>query len=696
MLRQLLLNPAPLWVPKKANILRLKLRNGFSSTCQIRSPRREEYRDNYHRDKSSGSKSNSQSTNQRFYKFSLFAAVGTLTFNSDNNNNQQALPPVPTNSQGVNGIYISWNEFCYQMLTRGEVERVIISPGMNLVRIILHEGAIVNGKRSLLRQYILQVPSIDIFEKKLREFETTLGIRPGNEVPIVYERGNAIPALIGIAILIGLAYFITKNAKVAGPQSIMSTFSKAKFTLVDPTTRAADASSIKFKDVAGLKEAKVEVMEFVDYLKNSERFLKLGAKLPKGVLLTGPPGCGKTLLAKAVATEANVPFLALAGSDFVEMIGGVGASRVRSLFKSANKLAPCIIYIDEIDSIGKKRSGSQSYNGEMEQTLNQLLVEMDGIVARKSVILLASTNRAEVLDAALLRPGRFDRQILIDLPNLQERREIFEKHATNIKLDKPASEEAARIAQLTPGMSGADIANVCNEAALHAARKDRTAVFSDDLEYAVERVVGGTEKRSSSMSANERRMIAYHESGHALVGWLLEHTDPILKVSIVPRTTNILGFAQYLPSERMLHTPEQFFDRMCMALGGRVAELVKFNQLSTGAQDDLRRVTELAMAQVKEYGFDPVIGQLSFPKEDPQEMGKRPYSKRLANVMDQRASLIVKKAFEKTQQLLNSNVDKLNLLAETLIAKEVLNSSDIEKLIGPRPYTQQTSSNSNP
>jgi len=612
---------------------------------------------------------------------------GVAVYNINGYNQHQTSPYVATAPLRSNGIYLSWNEFCYQMLARGEVERIIITPGTNVVQVILHDGAIINGQRPFLRHYLLQVPSIEIFENKLRDFERNLGIRSGDEVPIVYQRGSTVPALLGALVFAGVLYFFVKGARVSGPQNILSSFSKAKFTLVDPSTRATDASSIRFKDVAGLKEAKVEVMEFVDYLKDSERFLKLGAKLPKGVLLLGPPGCGKTLLAKAVATEANVPFLALAGSDFVEMIGGVGASRVRNLFKSASKLSPCIIYIDEIDSIGKKRSGSQLYNSEMEQTLNQLLVEMDGIASRKGVILLASTNRADVLDQALLRPGRFDRQILIDLPNLEERRDIFEKHASKIKLEQPASELATRIAQLTPGMSGADIANVCNEAALHAARKDRKTVAADDLEYAIERVVGGTEKRSSSISSEERRMIAYHESGHALVGWLLEHTDPVLKVSIVPRTSNILGFAQYLPSDRKLLSPDQFFDRMCMALGGRVAELLKFNQLSTGAQDDIRKVTDIAMAQIKEYGFDPVVGHISFPRDDPNEIqGIKPYSKRLGNVIDQRASLLVRRAFERTQELLSANSDKLSLLAETLIAKEVINTSDIEKLIGPRPY----------
>lgn len=598
------------------------------------------------------------------------------------------------NQHSLSGrLFITWNEFCYEMLAKGEVDRIIVNPAAKTVRIYPHQGAMVNGEY-LNHNFVLVIPSAELFEKRLREFERSIGIQPGNEIPIVYEHlsSRAILTIIGLTTL-ALIFIVRGLQRIQGPQGFLSGFSKAKFTLVDPTSKTGEANRVKFRDVAGLKEAKTEVMEFVDYLKDGERYLNLGAKLPKGVLLTGPPGCGKTLLAKAVASEANVPFLALAGSDFVEMIGGVGAARVRSLFKNANKLAPCIIYIDEIDSIGKRRSGgSSSFNGEAEQTLNQLLVEMDGMVSHKSVILLASTNRADVLDKALLRPGRFDRQILIDLPNLHERREIFEKHASKIKLEVPASELSYRIAQLTPGMSGADIANVCNEAALHAARKDKQVVSADDIEYAIERVVGGTEKRASSISPTEKKIIAYHECGHALVGWLLEHTEPILKVSIVPRTSNILGFAQYIPSDQKLYNPDQFFDRMCMALGGRVAEMITFNHLSTGAQDDLKKVTQIAMKQITEYGFDPVIGHISFPAQDSDSLSKKPYSKKLANVIDHQAQILVRRAFEKTQELLKNNVDKLNLMAENLLAKEVMSSGDIEKLIGPPQFKKRISS----
>lgn len=376
---------------------------------------------------------------------------------------------------------------------------------------------------------------------------------------------------------------------------------RAKFTLVDPIE---GGKGVLFRDVAGLQEAKQEVMEFVDYLKTPERYQKLGAKVPKGALLLGPPGCGKTLLAKAVATEAQVPFLSMNGSEFIEMIGGLGAARVRDLFKEAKKRAPCIIYIDEIDAIGKQRASgmvSQFSSGESEQTLNQLLVEMDGMASKEGVLMLASTNRADVLDKALLRPGRFDRHILIDLPNLTERKEIFEKHLSGISLEYEPSKYSSRLSILTPGFSGADIANVCNEAALHAARNGAKKVVEKNLEYAVERLVGGTEKRSHALSTVERRVIAYHESGHALVGWLLKNSDVLLKVTIVPRTSLALGFAQYTPSEQKLYSKEELFDKMCMALGGRAAENITFNQITTGAQNDLEKVTKIAYSQVKSY-----------------------------------------------------------------------------------------------
>ncbi|EAT38370.1 AAEL009721-PA [Aedes aegypti] len=463
---------------------------------------------------------------------------------------------------------------------------------------------------------------------------------------------------------------------------------RAKFTLVDPVE---GGRGVYFKDVAGLQEAKQEVMEFVDYLKAPERYQRLGAKVPKGALLLGPPGCGKTLLAKAVATEAAVPFLSMNGSEFIEMIGGLGAARVRDLFKEARKRSPCIIYIDEIDAIGRQRDGGGSFggvsSGESEQTLNQLLVEMDGMASKEGVLMLASTNRADILDKALLRPGRFDRHILIDLPNLTERKEIFEKHLSGIALEASPDKYSARLATLTPGFSGADIANVCNEAALHAARSSQKTVMTKNLEYAVERLVGGTEKRSHALSPVERRVIAFHESGHALVGWLLPNSDVLLKVTIVPRTSLALGFAQYTPKEQKLYTKEQLFDKMCMALGGRAAENITFNRITTGAQNDLEKVTKMAYAQIKYFGMSSTIGPISFSEESESDpYAGKPYSKQMANLFDVEARRMITEAYEKTEQILRDNGDKLRTLAEALLEKETLNYDQVVELIGPPLY----------
>lgn len=458
---------------------------------------------------------------------------------------------------------------------------------------------------------------------------------------------------------------------------------RAKFTLVEPLE---NGKGVLFKDVAGLKEAKQEVKEFVDYLKTPERFQKLGAKVPRGALLLGPPGCGKTMLAKAVSTEAKVPFLSMNGSEFIEMIGGLGAARVRDLFKEAKKRAPCIIYIDEIDAIGKQRaSGStgQFSSGESEQTLNQLLVEMDGMATKEGVLMLASTNRADVLDKALLRPGRFDRHILIDLPNFEERKEIFEHHLSGLKLEASPDKYSTRLSRLTPGFSGADIANVCNESALHAARNAQTQVKTKDLEYAVERLVGGTEKRSHALSPEERCVIAYHESGHALVGWLLEHSEVLLKVTIVPRTSLALGFAQYTPSEQKLYSKEQLLDIMCMALGGRCAESLTFSQITTGAQNDLEKVTKIAYAQIKEFGMSDEIGLIYIhPDADKTYTGEKPFSNHLGNLIDIEARRIVSEAYARTEKVLRENQDKLKILAEALLQRETLNYDEVVELIG--------------
>ncbi|EDV29797.1 uncharacterized protein TRIADDRAFT_20129, partial [Trichoplax adhaerens] len=443
-----------------------------------------------------------------------------------------------------------------------------------------------------------------------------------------------------------------------------------------------------FSKVAGMQEAKQEISEFVQYLKSPQKFKELGARIPKGALLTGPPGTGKTLLAKAVANESQVPFLSMAGSDFVEVFAGVGAARVRDLFKQARGRSPCIIYVDEVDAIGRARRSRHDsipifYT---ENTLNQLLVEMDGMQSLDGVIVLASTNRVDILDEALLRPGRFDRTITIDLPTMSERIDIFKLYLSNYVLKKKPDHYAQRLAELTPGKSGADIANICNEAALHAARSSESSVDKKNFDYAIERVIVGMAKKSASISPHERKVIAFHEAGHALTSWLLEHTDPLLKVSIAPRTKSALGYTQSLPSDRKLYSREQIFDIMCTTLGGRAAEMLKFKTITTGAEDDLKKVTDLAYKQIVECGMNDTIGHLSFRIKKPGEWGKKPYSDKLAHIIDTEVSQLIRRAYIRTEEILTDNMDKLEKLANKLLKDEVLHQEDIVKVIGPPSY----------
>ncbi|KAL4613568.1 paraplegin [Arapaima gigas] len=624
------------------------------------------------------------------------------------------------NSINSSGGNISWNDFVNEMLAKGEVMHVQVVPESDVVEIYLHPGAVIFGRPRLALMYRMQVANIDKFEEKLRAAEDELNIDTKDRIPVLYKRtgffGNALYALGMAAIGVAILWYIFRLAGMGGREGGFSAFNQlkmARFTIVD----GKSGKGVSFKDVAGMHEAKMEVKEFVDYLKNPNRYLQLGAKVPKGSLLLGPPGCGKTLLAKAVATEAQVPFLAMAGSEFVEVIGGLGAARVRSLFKEARTRAPCIVYIDEIDAVGKKRSTNISgfSNTEEEQTLNQLLVEMDGMVSTDHVIVLASTNRADILDNALMRPGRLDRHIFIDLPTLQERKEIFELHLKILKLTQPAEFYSLRLAELTPGFSGADIANICNEAALHAAREGYKSIDTFSFEYAVERVIAGTAaspvatamdsssfffprtsvlcvcagsvKKSKILSKEEQRVVAFHESGHALVGWLLEHTEAVMKVSIAPRTNAALGFAQILPRDQYLFTKEQLFERMCMALGGRAAEAITFNKVTTGAQDDLRKVTRVAYSMVKQYGMVESVGQVSFPEtEEEGAIGRRPFSQGLQQQMDHEAKMLIARAYRRTEKLLLDNRDKLIVLANALLEREVVNYDDIEAVLGPPPH----------
>jgi cell division protease FtsH len=448
------------------------------------------------------------------------------------------------------------------------------------------------------------------------------------------------------------------------------------------------STNVTFKDVAGLEGAKEEIQEIVEFLKNPKKYTELGAKIPKGALLVGPPGTGKTLLAKAVAGEAKVPFFSLSGSDFVEMFVGVGASRVRDLFKQAKEKSPAIIFIDEIDAIGRARGKNAGFssNDERENTLNQLLTEMDGFGTNSGVIILAATNRADVLDAALMRAGRFDRQIYVDMPDLNERKEIFQVHLKPLKLDH--SVDVDFLSKQTPGFSGADIANLCNEAALIAARKEKKFVEKQDFLDAVDRIIGGLEKKNKIITKSEKRAIAFHEAGHATVSWLLEHAHPLVKVTIVPRGRS-LGAAWYLPEERSITTTEQILDEMCAALGGRAAEQIIFGKISTGALSDLEKVTKQAYAMVSIYGLNEKIGNISYYDSQGRESFTKPYSEDTARIIDEEVSKLIETQYQRAVTLLSENKDKLTTLADKLLEKEVIFKENLEEIFGKRQWISE-------
>jgi cell division protease FtsH len=490
--------------------------------------------------------------------------------------------------------------------------------------------------------------------------------------------------IIPFALIIGLWVFFMRRVGSGGggPGGQIFNIGKSKATLFD----SSDAKvNVTFKDVAGLEEAKEEVMEVVDFLQNPKKYTALGGKIPKGVLLVGPPGTGKTLLAKAVAGEAGVPFFSISGSDFVEMFVGVGASRVRDLFKQAREKAPCIIFIDEIDAIGRARGkgAMQGGNDERENTLNQLLVEMDGFSTDKGVILMAATNRPDILDNALMRPGRFDRQIGIDRPDLVGREAIFKVHLKNIKVSEEM--DAAVLAEMTPGFAGAEIANVCNEAALVAARNNKKAVEMSDFNYALDRVIGGLEKKNKIIAPKEKEIIAYHEAGHAICGWFLEHASPLVKVTIVPRGVGTLGYAQYLPKEEYITRTEALLDRMTMTLGGRAAEKIVFDKISTGAQNDLDQVTKMAYSMISVFGMNEKVGNVSFYGMS-QDNFNKPYSDETATLIDDEVRKQIDEQYLVAQKLLTEKRAELDILAQQLLSKEVLLKSDVERLIGKRPF----------
>jgi cell division protease FtsH len=586
------------------------------------------------------------------------------------------------------------------MITNHDIERIVVV-NKDMAEIFLKKEAIESGRYPKLPKpgtgfgfslprphYTYNIGDIANFEPFILETQKNAGYTESELIYPVYQTrknwfGDILGWLLLPVLLIAFWLFMMKRMSGGGAGGAGGIFSvgKSRAQIFDKDTNV----KLNFNDVAGLEEAKTEVMEIVDFLKNPKKYTNLGGKIPKGALLIGPPGTGKTMLAKAVAGEANVPFFSISGSDFVEMFVGVGASRVRDLFKQAKEKAPCIVFIDEIDAVGRARGRNANFgsNDERENTLNQLLTEMDGFGTNMGVIILAATNRADILDRALMRAGRFDRQIHVELPDLNEREAIFKVHLRPIKLEK--SFDIGFMAKQTPGFSGADIANVCNEAALIAARKNKTFVEKQDFLDAIDRIVGGLERKTKIISPDEKKTIAYHEAGHATVSWLLEHASPLLKVTIIPRG-RALGAAWYLPEERQLTTREQILDEMAYALGGRAAEELVFGRISTGALSDLEKITKQAYAMVSFFGMSEKVGNISFYDSSGQtDFGfTKPYSEKTAELIDQEVNLIIAESFVRAKEVLKNNMKGLTELAELLLDKEVIFSEDLESLFGKK------------
>jgi cell division protease FtsH len=588
----------------------------------------------------------------------------------------------------------------YEYLDANQVEKVVVY-NKNTAEVFLKKGVLgqkgheklpkedLLGKPNLGPHYTLEIGNDEIFQNKLDEAQKAKKLTSYD-----YKTSSDWSDLIGflpIVLLLGFWIFMMRRMSGGGSGGGGQIFSigKSKAKLFDEKTDIKTT----FKDVAGLEGAKEEIQEIVEFLKNPQKYTNLGGKIPKGALLVGPPGTGKTLLAKAVAGEAQVPFFSLSGSDFVEMFVGVGASRVRDLFKQAKEKSPAIIFIDEIDAVGRAR-GKGNFSGgndERENTLNQLLTEMDGFGTNSNVIVLAATNRADVLDKALMRAGRFDRQIYVDLPDVRERKEIFDVHLAPLK--KVEGLDTDFLAKQTPGFSGADIANVCNEAALIAARNNKTAVDKQDFLDAVDRIVGGLEKKNKIVTPEEKRAIAVHEAGHATVSWMLEHAAPLIKVTIVPRGQS-LGAAWYLPEERQIVRPNQMLDEMCATMGGRAAEKVVFNNISTGALSDLEKVTKQARAMVTVYGLNEKLGNITYYDSSGQTdyNFSKPYSEETARTIDQEISLMIEEQYQRAIKILQENKDKLNQLADILIEKEVIFKDDLETIFGKRTFDKDVAS----
>ncbi|RFZ81425.1 ATP-dependent zinc metalloprotease FtsH [Mucilaginibacter terrenus] len=616
---------------------------------------------------------------------------------------------VPTLLGGNSGKPIDFQRFSNDMLKKHDVAKLIAYKNGDLVVAEVYikkdslnkpEYADANKNQRGLSmasdgpQYYFTDASYESLKQSITNAEKD--VPDALKTPIQYEQGKEnllsnwlVQCIIMAVLLVGVWLFIMRrmgSGGGGGPGGQIFNIGKSKATLFDKEAQV----SVTFNDVAGLEEAKQEVMEIVDFLKNPKKYTNLGGKIPKGALLVGSPGTGKTLLAKAVAGEAQVPFFSLSGSDFVEMFVGVGASRVRDLFRQAKDKAPCIIFIDEIDAIGRARGKNNIVGGndERENTLNQLLVEMDGFGTDSGIIILAATNRPDVLDSALLRPGRFDRQVSIDKPDLVGREQIFKVHLKPVKLADGV--DAKKLSAQTPGFAGAEIANVCNEAALIAARKNKEAVDMQDFQDAIDRVIGGLEKKNKIISPEEKRIVAYHEAGHAIAGWFLEHADPLVKVSIVPRGVAALGYAQYLPKEQFLYTTEQLLDGMCMTMGGRVAEDIVFGKISTGAQNDLERITKLGYAMVTIYGMNEKVGNVSFNDTQGEYQFNKPYSDKTSELIDNEVRNLINDVYARTKQLLTEKREGLEKLANKLIEKEILFQSDLEELLGKRPFDNRT------
>nr|XP_046241179.1 AFG3-like protein 1 isoform X2 [Scatophagus argus] len=588
------------------------------------------------------------------------------------------------------GVQISWKDFVHHYLNSGLVDHLEVI-NKQYVKVIPAHG--VNS--SEVSYLWFNIGSVDSFEHNLEMAQQQMGLEATQKIPVLYSSesdGKFLLSILPTLLLTGFLILAMRKGPLAGGggggQGNPFRISESKAKLIKHNI------NVRFKDVAGCEEAKLEILEFVNFLKNPQQYQDLGAKIPKGAVLAGPPGTGKTLLAKATAGEASVPFITVNGSEFQEMFVGVGPARIRGMFATARKNAPCILFIDEIDAVGRKRGrenfGSQS---EQENTLNQLLVEMDGFNSSTNVVVLAGTNRPDILDPALMRPGRFDRHIYIGPPDIKGRASIFKVHLRPLKLDSSIEVEALarKLAALTPGFTGADIANVCNEAALIAARHLNQHISTKHFEQAVDRVIGGLEKKTQVLQLAEKMTVAYHEAGHAVVGWFLEHADPLLKVSIVPRGKG-LGYAQYLPKEQYLFTQEQLFDRMCMMLGGRVAEQVFFRRITTGAQDDLRKVTQSAYAQVVQFGMNKAVGLVSF--DFPQQgdvVTEKPFSEPTAQLIDQEVRLLIDAAFQRTLQLVTEKKEMVEKVAKRLLEKEILDKADMVELLGTRPFQERSS-----